>query len=198
MARILVLYYSRHGSTRHMAEEIADGVESMSGAEAVLRTVPAISATCEAREPTVPDTGAPYITLDELGDFDGYLIGSPTRFGHMAAPLKYFIDQTSAHWQSGALIDKPVGCFTSTASLHGGQETTLLSMMLPFIHHGAIIMGVPYSETALFKTDTGGTPYGSTHVSGSDNNILSEHEKTICHTQGRRMAMLAQKLKDSP
>lgn len=194
---ILVLYYSRYGATAKMAQEVARGIENVQGISARVRTVPAVSPTTEATEDSVPNEGPPYVTLNDLKECIGLAIGSPTRFGNMAAPLKYFIDTTSGLWQSGALIDKPVGFFTSTASLHGGQETTLISMMLPFIHHGAIYVGVPYSETALFETQTGGTPYGPSHLAGQKSNLpLTEHEKQICRTLGQRIAKLASKLKN--
>lgn len=189
---ILVLYYSRHGATASMAQRIARGINEVDGIEARLRTVPAISTVCEAVVDTIPEDGALYCSEDDLRHCAGLALGSPTRFGNMAAPLKYFIDSTSGLWLSGALINKPASVFSSTSSMHGGQETTLLSMMLPLLHHGMLISGVPYSETALFSTEKGGTPYGATHVAGSDNNEpLSEDELTICHSQGKRMANLA-------
>lgn len=195
MPYILVLYYSRYGATQKMAQEIAEGVEMIDGLEARLRTVPAVSANCEATESKVPSEGAPFATLDDLSGCAGLALGSPTRFGNMAAPLKYFLDGTSGLWQSGALIDKPACCFTSTASLHGGQETTLLSMMLPLIHHGMIYVGTPYSETDLVKTTTGGTPYGPSHHAGPDSQSpLSEHEINLCRATGKRLATLAKKL----
>jgi len=194
MSYILVLYYTRHGATAHMAQEVAHGV-AQGGLEALVRTVPAVSANIEISEDSIPASGPPYVTLEELTGCAGLALGSPTRFGNMAAPLKYFLDGTSGLWQSGALIGKPAGCFTSTASLHGGQETTLLSMMLPLIHHGMVIVGVPYSETALFTTATGGSPYGPSHMAGMDsNNPLSDTERKICRTLGKRLASIALKL----
>lgn len=193
---VLVLYYSRHGATRTMAELIARGVEQ-TGIEARLRTVPAISTTCEATEPDVPDSGALYCSEQDLQNCAALALGSPTRFGNMAAPLKYFIDGTSSLWLSGALIDKPACVFSSSSSLHGGQETTLLSMMLPLMHHGMVIAGLPYSESELIKTNTGGTPYGATHVAGQDNRALDADEKALCIAQGKRLGQLAQKLASS-
>ncbi|WP_339891870.1 NAD(P)H:quinone oxidoreductase [Neptuniibacter pectenicola] len=190
---VLVLYYSRHGATRTMARSIARGVEQ-AGIEARLRTVPAISTVCEATEPSIPDEGALYCTEQDLAECAGLALGSPTRFGNMAAPLKYFIDGTSALWLSGALIDKPAAVFSASSSLHGGQETTLLSMMIPLLHHGMILAGLPYSESALLKTTTGGTPYGATHVSGQDNRPLDDNELSLCVAQGKRLGQLARKL----
>jgi NAD(P)H dehydrogenase (quinone) len=195
MAEILILYYSRYGATAKMARQIARGVEEVNGMTARLRTVPAISTVCEATQDTIPESGAPYATVDDLTECNGLIMGSPTRFGNMAAPLKYFLDQTSRLWMTGALIDKPASVFTSTSSLHGGQETTLLSMMLPLLHHGMLLLGVPYSETTLLHTSSGGTPYGASHLAGPDSNLpLSEEEKRICHTQGRRVAQTAKRL----
>lgn len=195
MKKVLVLYYSRSGSTAEMARLIARGVESVEGAEAVLRTVPEISETCEATEAKVPSEGAPYVTLDELKNSDALALGSPTRFGNMAAPLKYFLEKTSGQWLSGSLVGKPAGVFTSTSSLHGGQEATLLSMMIPLLHHGMVISGLPYTESELLTTTTGGTPYGASHVSGADSNLpLSEDEKALCKALGKRLALLAGKL----
>ena len=188
---ILVLYYSRHGHVKLLADQIALGIES-AGLEARLRTVPAISAVCEATDAEIPDKGDIYCSAEDLAQCSGLLMGSPTRFGNMAAPLKYFIDGTANLWLSGQLIDKPAGVFTSSSSLHGGQESTLLSMMLPLLHQGMVIAGVPYSETALTSTHSGGTPYGSSHV---ENNCLSSEEIQICRSHGRRIAMLASKLK---
>lgn len=189
---ILVLYYSRYGATAQMAQRIARGINEVNGIEARLRTVPAISRVCEAVADTIPEDGALYCTDDDLRHCSGLALGSPTRFGNMAAPLKYFIDSTSGLWLSGALINKPASVFSSSSSMHGGQESTLLSMMLPLLHHGMLISGVPYSETALFRTEKGGTPYGASHVAGTDSNEpLSEDELTICHSQGKRMANLA-------
>jgi len=195
MKKVLVLYYSRSGSTAEMARLIARGVESVEGTEAVLRTVPEISETCEAIEAKVPSEGAPYVTLDELKNSDALALGSPTRFGNMAAPLKYFLEKTSGQWLSGSLVGKPAGVFTSTSSLHGGQEATLLSMMIPLLHHGMVISGLPYTESELLTTTTGGTPYGASHVSGTDSNLpLSEDEKALCKALGKRLSLLAEKL----
>ena len=195
MKNVVILYYSRHGATADMARLIARGVESVTGVEAILRTVPDISANCEATEPSVPNEGAPYVTLDEIKQADALALGSPTRFGNMAAPLKYFLEKTSGHWLSGSLVGKPAGVFTSTSSLHGGQESTLLSMMIPLLHHGMIISGLPYTESDLLTTQTGGTPYGPSHVAGSDNsNPLSEEERRLCKALGKRLAELAIKL----
>jgi len=199
--KVLVLYYSRHGSTQKMAELIGRGVESHScaggvtGVEAMLRTVPEVSEVCESIEDDIPDSGAPYVSLEDLANCDALALGSPTRFGNMAAPLKYFLEKTTEHWFSGALVDKPAGVFTSTSSLHGGQESTLLSMMIPLLHHGMIIAGLSYTESDLLTTQTGGTPYGPSHVAGADNsNPLSEEEKTLCKAFGKRLAELANKL----
>ncbi len=189
MSDILVLYYSRYGATAEMARRIARGVEEVSGMQARLRTVPAVSSVCEATEDTIPDAGPPYATLDDLRECAGLALGSPTRFGNMAAALKYFIDSTSALWLSGAMAGKPAAVFTSTSSLHGGQETTLLSMMLPLLHHGMLLLGLPYSETALLHTSSGGTPYGPTHVAGTDNKQpLTHEEKQLCRALGQRLA----------
>ncbi|MDO8861442.1 NAD(P)H:quinone oxidoreductase [Haliea sp. E1-2-M8] len=189
---VLVLYYSRHGATAAMAAQVARGVESVAGIDARLRTVPAISATCEQTEDEIPDDGPLYGELDELRDCAGLVLGSPTRFGNMASPLKYFLDQSSALWLSGALIDKPAAVFTSTASLHGGQETTLLSMMLPLLHHGMVLAGLPYSEPGLMTSTTGGTPYGASHWAGADNGrALDAAEAALCRAQGKRIARLA-------
>ena len=187
---VLVLYYSRHGHVKMLAEQIALGVEN-AGVEAKLRTVPTVSAVCEAIEDDIPDEGDIYCSEDDLANCAGLLIGSPTRFGNMAAPLKYFIDGTSGLWLSGALINKPAGAFTSTSSLHGGQESTLLSMILPLLHHGMVIAGVPYSEPSLSKTKSGGTPYGASHVEAY---ALSGTEIQIARAQGHRIATLAKKL----
>lgn len=195
MAEILVLYYSRHGATAEMARRIARGVEEVPGMEARLRTVPPVSATCESVEPDIPPAGPPYATLSDLTECAGLILGSPTRFGNMAAPLKYFLDQSSSLWLSGALAGKPAAAFTSTASLHGGQETTLVSMMLPLLHHGMLIVGLPYTESALLTTSTGGAPYGASHLAGPDNQApLSEEEKALCRALGRRVAGVARAL----
>src|SRR5579862_2976416 len=168
MPNILVLYYSRYGAVKQMAQHIARGVESVPGMEAIIRTVPAVSPNTEATEPAVPESGAPYATLEDLKNCAGLALGSPTRFGNMAAPMKHFIDTTSALWLSGALVNKPATVFSSTASLHGGQETTLISMMMPLFHLGFVLVGVPYTESDLNHTKSGGTPYGSTHVAGPE------------------------------
>jgi NAD(P)H dehydrogenase (quinone) len=192
---VLVLYYSRHGATAQMASLIARGVEAIDGAQATIRTVPAISTVCEATEDSIPEGGALYASLDDLKDCNGLILGSPTRFGNMAAPLKYFLDGTSNLWLSGALIGKPAAVFTSTSSLHGGQETTLTSMMLPLLHHGMLIAGLPYSESALLETNTGGTPYGASHLAGADNSRkIDEHEASLCIALGKRIATLAKQL----
>lgn len=189
---VLVLYYSRGGTTAKMAQAIAQGIEKVSGIEARLRTVPAISANCEASEPSIPDSGAMYCSEDDLKHCAGLIMGSPTRFGNMAAPLKYFIDSTSNLWLTGKLINKPAGVFTATSSLHGGQETTLMSMALPLIHHGMIFCGIPYTESSLLHTKTGGTPYGASHWAGNKGErTLSEHESTLCQAQGKRIATLS-------
>jgi NAD(P)H dehydrogenase (quinone) len=192
MPYILVLYYSRYGATAEMARLIARGIGEVPGIEARLRTVPAVSAVCEATEEDIPDTGAPYAGLDDLRDCAGLALGSPTRYGNMAAPLKYFLDGTSQLWLAGSLAGKPAGVFTSTASLHGGQETTLLTMTLPLLHHGMVLLGLPYSETELLRTTTGGTPYGPSHTAGAESNLpLSDSEKTLCLAMGRRLAKAA-------
>ncbi|MFA6053472.1 MAG: NAD(P)H:quinone oxidoreductase [Methylobacter sp.] len=194
MTKILVLYFSRNGTTAEMANHIARGVASVDGAEAVLRTVPDVSTVCEKTAESIPAHGATYATLDDLKSCDGLALGSPTHFGNMAAPLKYFIDSTTEIWFSGALSGKPAGVFTSTGSMHGGQESTLLSMMLPLLHHGMLILGLPSTEHALRETTSGGTPYGPSHVS-ADHAGLSDHEKTLCKALGARLAKTALKLK---
>ncbi|MDX1512715.1 MAG: NAD(P)H:quinone oxidoreductase [Gammaproteobacteria bacterium] len=192
MAEILVLYYSLHGNVARMAKHVARGVDEVKGMQARLRTVPRVSTVCEATEDDLPAEGPPYAETADLVECAGLVLGSPTRFGNMAAPLKYFLDGTGDAWLSGSLIGKPAGLFTSTASLHGGQETTLLSMMLPLLHHGMIIAGIPYSESALFETDSGGTPYGASHTAGQDSRLpLTSHEKTLCEALGRRIAQIA-------
>lgn len=195
MADILVLYYSRYGATAEMARQIARGVEELTGMQARLRTVPPVSPVCEATEPAVPDSGAPYASIADLEECAGLLLGSPTRFGNMAAPLKHFIDSTSPLWLTGALAGKPAAVFTSTSSMHGGQETTLISMMLPLLHHGMLIAGLPYSQTELLHTSTGGTPYGPSHLAGVDSKLpLSDDEKLLCRAMGKRVASIAEKL----
>lgn len=193
---LLVLYYSRSGATASMARHIARGVGQVADCEARLRTVPAVSPTCEAVDPDVPDDGPPFVEHEDLAECDGLLLGSPTRFGNMAAPLKYFLDTTSGQWLSGTLTGKPAGVFTSTGSLHGGQETTLMTMMVPLLHHGMVIAGLPYSEPGLHKTTTGGTPYGPSHVAGADGTrAVDEIESALCVALGRRVAELAQRLR---
>lgn len=195
MLNILVLYYSRFGATAAMANQVARGVGEIEGVTAMLRTVPAVSTVSEAVEDTIPDAGAPYASLEDLRDCAGLALGSPTRFGNMAAPLKYFIDSSSSLWLSGGLINKPAGVFTSASSLHGGQETTLLSMALPLLHHGMLLLGLPYSETDLLSTKTGGTPYGPSHMAGTDSNLpLDDTEKRLCRALGRRLASTARAL----
>jgi NAD(P)H dehydrogenase (quinone) len=195
MAEILVLYYSQGGAVRDMAQSIARGIESVSGAKARIRTVPKVSASCEATESEVPTSGAPYVELQDLEECAGLAFGSPTRFGNMAAPMKYFLDGTSSLWLKGALIGKPAAVFTSSGSMHGGNETTLLTMMLPLMHHGMILVGLPYSEAALGNTTTGGTPYGASHIGGAmDDKPLSEDEKKLCLALGKRLAETALKL----
>jgi NAD(P)H dehydrogenase (quinone) len=193
---ILVLYYSRHGSTRKLAECIAQGIESVAGCDARLRTVPAISTVVEAVEPDIPGEGAPYVELRDLVECDGLALGSPTRFGNMASAMKYFWDGTTAQWLSGALAGKAACVFTSTGSLHGGQESTLLSMMLPLMHHGMILLGLPYTHAELMTTKTGGTPYGASHWSGVNGaNTLSEESRTLAVALGRRLAETTRKLR---
>ena len=192
---ILVLYYSRHGATRKLAECIAQGIESVSGCEARLRTVPQISTVTEATEAQIPASGAPHVELQDLQECQGLALGSPTRFGNMAAPLKYFLDGTSAQWLSGALSGKPACVFTSTGSLHGGQESTLLSMMLPLLHHGMLIMGLPYAEKNLMTTHSGGSPYGATHWSGIGGDlVMTEETRELAIALGKRLALNARKL----
>lgn len=194
---ILVLYYSRTGQTAEMASQIARGVSRVEGIDAKIRTVPSVSPDTEASLPEVPDHGAPYATKEDLANCAGLAIGSPTRFGNMAAPLKYFLDGTGDLWLNGALAGKPAGAFTSTGSLHGGQESTLLTMMVPLLHHGMVLCGVPYSENALNETASGGTPYGPSHWAGTgEQQAVTDHEKTICQTLGERLARLAVKLSD--
>ncbi len=196
MTKILVLYYSRYGSVKQMAQYIARGVESVAGAEACIRTVPAVSPNNEATEPSIPENGAIYATLDDLKECDGLALGSPTRFGNMAAPLKYFLDGTSSLWLSGALVNKPAAVFSSTASLHGGQEMTLMTMMIPLLHLGYVTLGIPYIEPDLNTTHSGGTPYGATHWTGSEGkNPITDEEQRLCFALGKRLAEVARKLK---
>jgi NAD(P)H dehydrogenase (quinone) len=192
MTEILVLYYSRTGATAELARQVCRGVESVAGVSSKLRTVPPVSAESERPVQPVPASGAPYASLEDLRQADGLLLGSPTRFGNMAAPLKYFLDSTSSLWLSGALAGKPAGVFTSTQSMHGGQETTLLSMMLPLIHHGMYLVGIPYTERALNETRFGGTPYGASHVAAAQSDpVLADHERTLAQALGKRVANLA-------
>lgn len=193
--KILILYYSRHGATRKLAELIAQGVAHVPNCEAVLRTVPAVSTVTEATEPAVPDSGAPYVELTDLEECAALALGSPTRFGNMAASVKYFLDGSSAQWISGALAGKPACVFTSTGSLHGGQESTLLSMMLPLLHHGMLIVGLPYTEASLMTTASGGSPYGATHWSGiKGDQVISDDTRTLAIALGKRLAHTAARL----
>lgn len=195
MTEILILYYSQSGHVKEMAEQIARGVELVAGCTSRLRTVPKISTVCEAIEDNIPSQGHLYASADDLKQCAGLVMGSPTRFGNMAAPLKYFLEKTSGHWLSGSLVGKPAGVFTSTSSLHGGQETTLLSMMIPLLHHGMLITGLPYTESELLTTTTGGTPYGPSHLAGAQSDLpLSDDEKALCIALGKRLAGLASKL----
>jgi NAD(P)H dehydrogenase (quinone) len=195
MSDILVLYYSRHGAVREMARWVAHGVERVAGMSARLRTVPQVSAVSEAVEPAVPDAGAPYCELADLEACAGLALGSPTRFGNMAAPMKYFWDGTAALWLRGTLAGKPAAVFSSSASLHGGQETTLVSMMLPLLHHGMLIVGLPYTEAALMRTASGGTPYGASHLAGpASDRAVDETEKQLCIALGKRVAETARRL----
>jgi NAD(P)H dehydrogenase (quinone) len=197
LSEILVLYYSRYGATEKMAQHVARGVEEVPDMQARLRTVPAVSTVCEATEDNIPAQGAPYASVDDLRECAGLALGSPTRFGNMAAPLKYFIDGTGSLWLGAELAGKPAAVFTSTSSLHGGQETTLLSMMLPLLHHGMLLTGIPYSETDLLHTDAGGTPYGASHLAGTDSKKpLTEAEQRLCRALGKRLAETALKLQN--
>lgn len=192
---ILVLYYSQHGATRQMAQLIARGVEQVDGTRARLRTVPKVSTVCEATETGIPDSGAPYVELRDLEECIGLALGSPTRFGNMASAMKYFWDGTGGLWMNHTLVGKPAALFTSTGTMHGGQESTLLSMMLPLLHHGMVIVGLPYSEVELSTTQSGGTPYGASHVAGIANDQkISEAEKKLCMALGKRLAQTALKL----
>lgn len=195
MTNVLILYYSRYGATKELALQIARGAKSIENTEVKIRTVASVSPTCESIENDIPNEGHPYATLNDLEKCDALILGSPTRFGNMAAPLKYFLDSTSALWLSGKLKDKPAGVFTSTSSMHGGQESTLLSMMLPLLHHGMIIVGLPYSQKELNTTTTGGTPYGPSHFAGIDGSMpVSNDEKQLCLAFGKRIASMAAKL----
>ncbi|MDX1900564.1 MAG: NAD(P)H:quinone oxidoreductase [Gammaproteobacteria bacterium] len=198
MSYILVLYYSRTGTVKLMAQHIARGIESLGNIEARIRTVPSVSPTTETTEPSVPSEGAPYVTLEDLKNCAGLALGSPTRFGNMAAPLKYFLDTTGSLWLSGDCVNKPATVFTSTSSLHGGQEVTCLSMMVPLLHQGFIVMGIPYTEPDLNTTTTGGTPYGASRFVGHDGkNRMSDEEQRLCFAQGKRLAEIALKLKNT-
>ncbi|MBI3042816.1 MAG: NAD(P)H:quinone oxidoreductase [Betaproteobacteria bacterium] len=195
MQEVLVLYYTHTGAVKRMAQLVARGVESVAGCAARVRTVPKVSAGPEAAEPAVPEAGAPYVELKDLEECIGLALGSPTRFGNMAAPMKYFWDSTGELWLKARLAGKPAAVFTSTASLHGGQETTLLSMLLPLLHHGMIIVGLPYSEPELLTTTAGGTPYGASHHAGGAGDLaITEHERRLCIALGRRLAEVARKL----
>jgi NAD(P)H dehydrogenase (quinone) len=192
---ILIVYYSRTGHVAQLARAIARGVAEVSGAQARVRSVPPVAPVTQAAQPPVPEEGAPYATLDDLRECAGLIFGSPTRFGNMAAPLKHFLDSTVAEWASGSLVGKPAAFFTSTATMHGGQETTLLSMMMPLLHHGALIVGIPYTEAALNQTSSGGTPYGASHVAGVDGEkSITDHERELARALGRRVAAIAAKL----
>jgi NAD(P)H dehydrogenase (quinone) len=195
MSEILVLYYSRTGKIAQLARLVARGVEEVEGMRARLRSVPPVAPVTETAAPPEPDEGAPYATRDDLRECAGLALGSPTRFGNMAAPLKYFLDSTAAEWASGALVGKPAGVFTSTSTMHGGQETTLLSMMLPLLHHGMLIVGLPYTEAAVNRTLGGGSPYGASHVGGvTGANAISEDERILARALGRRIADIASRL----
>lgn len=195
MSEILVLYYSRYGHVAQMAQKIARGIEEVPGCQARIRTVPEVSQTCEATTPDIPNAGPPYVSFDDLENCAGLALGSPTHFGNMAAPLKYFLDTTSNLWLSGGLAGKPAAVFTSTSSLHGGHESTLLSMMLPLFHHGMLMVGLPSTEPDLLNTQTGGTPYGASHLaSGSNSNSLSDEEQRLCRALGKRLAKISSKL----
>ncbi|HZP66028.1 MAG TPA: NAD(P)H:quinone oxidoreductase, partial [Rudaea sp.] len=192
---ILIVYYSRNGSVAQLARFVARGVEEVPGMRARVRSVPPVAPVTQIAQPPVPDDGAPYATLEDLRDCAGVILGSPTRFGNMAAPLKHYLDSTAAEWASGTLVGKPAAAFTSTASMHGGQETTLVSMMLPLLHHGALIVGIPYTEPGLNATAGGGTPYGASHVAGaSGDRAIDEHERDLARALGRRVAATAAKL----
>ncbi len=199
MNEILVLYYSRQGSTAAVARQVCRGVEAVPGMQARLRTVAPVATTTERLDPPIPPEGPPYAVHEDLVECSGLILGSPTRFGNMAAPVKFFLDGTSALWLSGALVGKPAGVFTSTQTLHGGQESTLLSMMIPLLHHGMIVVGLPFTEAGLNETRSGGTPYGASHVSGvSGRGELSESERGLARALGTRVAKLADRLRDRP
>ncbi len=195
MADVLVLYYSLHGNVAHMARLVARGIEEVDGMHARLRTVARVSTVCEASEDSVPSDGPPYVTRRDLDECVALALGSPTRFGNMAAPLKYFLDGTATEWLSGTLAGKPAAVFTSTSTMHGGQETTLLSMMLPLMHHGMLMVGIPYTEKQLTTTRSGGTPYGASHLAGPRSDVpISEEEQQLCVALGRRLATLGARL----
>ena len=195
MSEILVLYYSQGGAVRELAQLIARGIESVAGIKARIRTVPKVSANCEATEPDIPTSGDPYVELNDLEECIGLALGSPTRFGNMAAPMKYFLDGTAGLWLKGSLIGKPASVFTSSGSMHGGNETTLVTMMLPLMHHGMLLVGLPYSEPELSSTQTGGTPYGASHIGGTmDDKAISADERKLCLALGKRLAETALKL----
>lgn len=195
MIEVLVLYYSRHGSVNQMADIIARGIESVDDVQARIRSVPPVSTVCEATEKPVPNEGAPYVTHDDLKECAGIAMGSPARFGNMAAPLKYFLETTGSLWLSGTMVNKPAAVFTSSSSMHGGQEAALLSMIVPLLHHGAVIAGIPYTDDDLLKTSSGGTPYGASHVSGPNSDLpISDEEKRLCTQLGKRLASLAKQL----
>lgn len=196
MIEVLVLYYSRGGKVARMARHIAHGIEKVPGVRARIRTVPSVSAVCEQTAPDIPDSGPPYVALSDLEECAALVLGSPTRFGNMAAPLKHFLDTTGVLWSQGALVGKPAAVFTSTSTMHGGQESTLLSMLTPLLHHGMLILGLPYTLSALSATTTGGTPYGASHYAGPNNDRpISEEEQTLCIALGQRLADCAQKLR---
>ncbi|HSE12787.1 MAG TPA: NAD(P)H:quinone oxidoreductase [Rudaea sp.] len=195
MPEILILYYSRHGAVAQLARHVARGVEEVDGMQARVRSVPPVAPVTNVAQPPVPDEGAPYASIEDLRECAGLILGSPTRFGSMATPLKHFLDTTGAEWVSGTLAGKPAGVFTSTGTMHGGQESTLLSMMLPLLHHGMLLVGIPFTEAALNATATGGTPYGASHVAGSDGDRpISGDERSLARTLGRRVATIAAKL----
>ena len=195
MPDILVLYYSRYGAVKEMAQHIARGIEKVNGMHARIRTVPPVAPAYDPSARDIPESGAPYVTHDDLKDCSGLALGSPTRFGNMAAPMKHFLDSTGPLWLSASLVGKPAALFTSTATMHGGQETTLLSMMLPLLHHGMLIVGIPYSEEALSSTTSGGTPYGASHLAGSANDRpMTVEEKNLCQALGTRLATVARQL----
>lgn len=192
MTKVLILYYTRHGSIYQLAKYVSRGVEGVSQCQAIMRTVAAVSTVCEATSSDIPDSGDIYASTEDLENCDGMILGSPTRFGTIASPLKYFFDQTAPQWLSGALADKPAGVFTSSSSMHGGQESTLLAMMLPLIHHGMVMVGIPYCRTPLAHTQSGGSPYGASHVAGGDNaNQVTQEEKVLAEMLGRRVANCA-------